>query len=610
MTDGSGAVRAQRAVRLLGWRWLVALLLLLTGFSGQTWAVCVSPVNVTVASGGSVMIKCAGDDASFAGWGNDTIPPMHGTDTTTGPDFTGPGSINWLKYTNDGTGTTDTFTTPAYRGHGPEPVVFNVTITGGATVPGVPTIGTATAGSALAKVAFTAPASDGGSPITGYTVTSNPDAVTGTCASSPCTVLSLTNGTSYTFTVKATNAIGTGVASAPSNSVTPLAPPVANNVIATVAFNSTNNPITLNLGGGTATSVAVASSAAHGTATASGTSITYTPTSGYSGSDGFTYTATNGSGTSSAATISVTVGTPAAPTVANKSVSTPYNTPASINLAGSITGAGITSISASTPTHGTVSVSGETVTYTPSSTYYGGTDSFTYTAENAGGVSTAATVTITVGTPSVPTVADKSVTTAYNTPTLIDLSSSITGAGITSISASTPTHGTVSVSGETVTYTPSSTYYGGTDSFTYTAENAGGVSTAATVTITVGLPAIPTVAAKSVSTPYNTAASIDLSGSITGAGITAISTSAPTHGTVSVSGETVTYTPSATYYGGADSFTYMATNAGGTSAPATVSITVGLPAAPTAAAKAVSTPYNTAASIDLTSSITGTGITG
>lgn len=93
------------------------------------------------------------------------------------------------------------------------------------TVPGAPTIGTATAGNATASVTFTAPSSDGGSAITGYTVTSSPGSLTGTGASSPITVSGLTNGTSYTFTVRATNAIGTGPASAASNSVSPSAPP-------------------------------------------------------------------------------------------------------------------------------------------------------------------------------------------------------------------------------------------------------------------------------------------------------------------------------------------------------------------------------------------------
>lgn len=92
-----------------------------------------------------------------------------------------------------------------------------------ATVPGAPTIGTATAGNASATVAFTAPGSNGGSAITGYTATSTPSSITGTGASSPITVSSLANGTAYTFTVTATNAVGTGAASAASNSVTPSA---------------------------------------------------------------------------------------------------------------------------------------------------------------------------------------------------------------------------------------------------------------------------------------------------------------------------------------------------------------------------------------------------
>jgi len=70
-------------------------------------------------------------------------------------------------------------------------------------------------------VTFTAPVSNGGSVITGYTVTSSPGSFTGTGASSPITVTGLTNGTAYTFTVIATNANGNSVASSASNSVRP-----------------------------------------------------------------------------------------------------------------------------------------------------------------------------------------------------------------------------------------------------------------------------------------------------------------------------------------------------------------------------------------------------
>jgi hypothetical protein len=93
-----------------------------------------------------------------------------------------------------------------------------------ATVPDAPTIGTVTAGDAQATVNFTAPASNGGAAITGYTVTSNPGGITATGAGSPITVNGLTNGTAYTFTVTATNGVGTSADSAASNSVTPQAP--------------------------------------------------------------------------------------------------------------------------------------------------------------------------------------------------------------------------------------------------------------------------------------------------------------------------------------------------------------------------------------------------
>ncbi|MDR1514549.1 MAG: chitobiase/beta-hexosaminidase C-terminal domain-containing protein, partial [Synergistaceae bacterium] len=91
------------------------------------------------------------------------------------------------------------------------------------TVPGTPTGVSATAGNRQAAVSFTAPASDGGSAIMGYTVTSSPGNITKTGTSSPITVTGLSNGTAYTFTVTAKNSIGTGPASAPSAAVTPTA---------------------------------------------------------------------------------------------------------------------------------------------------------------------------------------------------------------------------------------------------------------------------------------------------------------------------------------------------------------------------------------------------
>lgn len=94
--------------------------------------------------------------------------------------------------------------------------------------PGAPTNVTAVAGNAQAVVSWLAPASNGGSVISSYVVTSSPEAHTcQTSGALSCTVLGLTNGTAYTFTVTATNASSNSLPSAPSAAVTPAGPPSA-----------------------------------------------------------------------------------------------------------------------------------------------------------------------------------------------------------------------------------------------------------------------------------------------------------------------------------------------------------------------------------------------
>jgi hypothetical protein len=91
------------------------------------------------------------------------------------------------------------------------------------TKPDAPTGVSATSGgNASTTVSWTAP-SDGGSPITSYTATSNAGQSC-TSVTTTCSVTGLTNGTPYTFTVTATNAIGTSDPSSASSAVTPVAP--------------------------------------------------------------------------------------------------------------------------------------------------------------------------------------------------------------------------------------------------------------------------------------------------------------------------------------------------------------------------------------------------
>lgn len=94
----------------------------------------------------------------------------------------------------------------------------------GPTVPGAPTTVVAVAGDAQATVTFVVPASNGGSAITGYTVVSSPSGgVDSGGTSTTHVVTGLTNGVSYTFRVTASNVVGAGNPSSPSNAVTPVA---------------------------------------------------------------------------------------------------------------------------------------------------------------------------------------------------------------------------------------------------------------------------------------------------------------------------------------------------------------------------------------------------
>ncbi|WP_426572129.1 CocE/NonD family hydrolase [Aquihabitans sp. McL0605] len=122
-------------------------------------------------------------------------------------------------------GTTYAFLVQAVNARGTGPGSLSAPVLVNPTVPGAPTGATAKVGDSSAVVAWSAPSVDGGVSISGYVVTpyigataQSPRPFSGTATTQ--TVTGLANGTSYTFTVAATNSVGTGTPSSPTAVIT------------------------------------------------------------------------------------------------------------------------------------------------------------------------------------------------------------------------------------------------------------------------------------------------------------------------------------------------------------------------------------------------------
>ncbi len=488
------------------------------------------------------------------------------------------------------------------------------------SVPGAPTITTVTPGSGLATVNFTDPASNGGSPITSYTATSNPGNITVTVPGSSVTsitVSGLTNGTSYRFTVTAANAIGSSLPSSPSSPVTPAArpdPPTGvtaqpGNAQAIVSFN----PPASN-GGSAITLYTVTSyigTVATVTATGTGSPITV---SGLLNGDAYTFTVTaaNAIGTGSPSTPSSPVtpytipGAPAITTV------TPGNGQAIVNFtAPAANGSAITSYTVTSSGGQTASGTGTTNSITVSGLTNGTAYTFTVTATNSAGQgpASASSSPVTPYTvPGAPTVVTAQPGNASASVTFTYPASN--GNSITSYTV-TSSPGNKTASGATCPITVSGLTNGTSYTFTVTATNAAGQSPASAPSNPVTPDVLPGAPTKVTATAGNTQARVTFTppapnGGTAITGYTVTSSGGPT-ATGGASPITVTGLTNGTAY----TFTVTAANAAGSgpaSGPSNSVTPEPAPTPPDAPAAVTATAGNAMALVSFTAPASNGGM--
>ncbi|MBR7801456.1 autotransporter family protein [Undibacterium fentianense] len=341
--------------------------------------------------------------------------------------------------------------------------------------------------------------------------------------------------------------------------------PTLESTVNEVYSDSQANQINL-LVSSNSTSLSIQSGPQNGIAQIKGKSLIYTPNKAFIGRDIIMLVASNFSGNSEAVPIYINV--ISAPLTANPlSISVEANSQA--NLIQTQISAAASDIEIVTPPqHGNATISGKAILFTPSSGY-SGSDSITYIAKNANSRSTPALISINIKPLPLP-IANPINAEVMANSNANSIAASVTGKFVQLSISKMPIHGTVSVNGQNFIYTPNKDF-SGDDSFSYIATNASGKSNEAIASLIIKQIA-PVAQPGELTLNVNDGVSI-IRPIISGAVDNLRIITPASHGTASVSGLEIRYTPTLNFIG-TDSFSYVATNSAGSSAPVTVTVVI------------------------------------
>ncbi|MEU4160347.1 Ig-like domain-containing protein [Actinoplanes sp. NPDC026670] len=352
------------------------------------------------------------------------------------------------------------------------------------------------------------------------------------------------------------------------------------------AGTGTDSPVTFNVlandadPNGDALTMTATTAPAHGTlvTTADG-GVTYTPATGYCGTDLFTYTVADPAGNTASASVVITVAN-VAPIALDDRFTVRSGVAARLAVLGNDTDANtgqVLSVArAGTASHGTTAVTDGVLTYlaTPG---YAGIDTFGYELTDELGATDSAVVTVMVS--AVPVALPDTVSTPAGSSVVIDVTANDSdpdGDRLIVSRATAPAHGHVAVdAGRTIRYSPEAAFHG-TDTFEYTVEDAAGDSAVGKVTVVVGN-AAPVAVADVAAVESGRYVDVNVLGNDSDPNadqeLAVTEVGEPGHGTAAVSGDLIRYTPAKDFTGD-DRFTYVVSDGAGGKATGTVTVTV------------------------------------